>query len=107
MAARQFQREIEARQRRTQLVRNVGDQSFLRADQSFQSRGHVVEIASQIAQFIGALNDARIGTRRQIAFRKLIDCRSQLRNRSRDVARQPPAKQARRQQHCQQAESAR
>ena len=52
--ARQFHRHAQARQRRTQLVRNIEQQAALGGQQRLDAAGHAVEGARELAQLVAA-----------------------------------------------------
>ena len=82
--------EMQARERRTQLVRNVLEQSSFGRQQGLDAFGHSVERAREIADFIGP---PRRDPDRQIAASEAIDRSGELPDGPDDGQRQQPAQQ--------------
>ena len=67
--AHQLQPHADARERRAQLVRGIGQQRFVRAHQGFNARGGGVELARQLGHFVIALHG---NAGRQVALAKAL-----------------------------------
>src|ERR1039458_2852609 len=96
---RQSQSYIQARQGRTQLMRDVIQQTRLRLYQSFQAAGHGIEIAHQSRNVVAPSAIWIPGARREVASGELLCGCSQTSHRHGHIPCEKITNQSRR-QYC-------
>ena len=85
VAVRQRERHVDAGERRAQLVRGVGEQHLVRADQLLDAAGRAVEARRERRDLVLALD---LHARRKVAFAELLDAGLQPLQPPREAARQ-------------------
>src|SRR5262245_4941804 len=79
---------------RSELMRNVAEQSTLGHDQRFNPLGHLIEIATKVANFITPPQQTVLYSDTQIAVSQLLSNASQFFHRRREIPGQPVAEDA-------------
>ena len=84
-AVRHRERHVDAGERRAQLVRGVGEQHLVRADQLLDAAGGAVEARRERRDLVLAFD---LHARRKVAFAELLDAGAQPLQPPREAARQ-------------------
>ena len=104
LLARETERDVETRQRRAQLVRNVAQQPSLGRDQRIQPLGHAIEVPAELHELVRPAAHRGPHPHAEVSLRQRAGRRPQGRQRTHDVAGQPVAGRRRRQQHGEEPE---
>ncbi|MCY1287655.1 hypothetical protein D9M70_366540 [compost metagenome] len=100
-APRQLQRQAQPPQRRAQFVRDIAQQLLAPVHQALQAAGHGVEIARELAQFVGAARQRGRRARGQVAGGERLRGFAQAARGAGDMTRQRPAQRRRHRQRKQ------